>query len=38
MIFWIILGGALGYFFKPQIDKLINKGLQKLRDKRGDDL
>ena len=38
MIFWILVGIGVGYFFKPQIDRLVNKGLQKLRDKRGDDL
>lgn len=36
MIFWILVGAVLGYFFKPQIDKLVFKAVKALRDKRND--
>ncbi len=36
MIFWIIVGVALGYFFRPQIDKGVHKVIRMLRDNRGD--
>ncbi len=31
MIFWLIVGIALGYFFKPQIDKLVIKIVRAIR-------
>lgn len=34
MIFWIILGIAIGYFFKPQLDTLVGKALKTIRDNR----
>jgi len=34
MIFWIIVGIAIGYFFKPQIDGLIGKALKSIKDNR----
>ena len=34
MFFWIILGAALGYFFKPQIDKVVNRVVRAIRDNR----
>ncbi len=37
MIFWIIVGIALGYFFKPQIDKGIKKVAGMIGDNRRDD-
>lgn len=37
MFFWLIAGIAIGYFFKPQIDKLLGKVVKKLRDKQDED-
>lgn len=34
MIFWIIVGIAIGYFFKPQLDRLIGKFMKSIRDNR----
>lgn len=34
MIFWLIVGLVLGYFFKPQIDKIVYKAIRKIRDRR----
>ncbi len=31
MIFWILVGIAIGYFFKPQLDRLIGKVIKRLR-------
>ena len=36
MIFWIIIGIAVGYFFKPQIDVLIGKAIKRLKKKDHD--
>lgn len=36
MIFWLIVGVALGYFFKPQLDRVVFKAVRKLRDRRND--
>lgn len=36
MIFWIIVGIALGYFFKPQIDRGVQKVIRMIRDDRED--
>lgn len=36
MLFWILVGVALGYFFKPQIDKGVQKVIKLLRDDRSD--
>lgn len=36
MIFWLIAGVALGYFFKPQIDKVVLKAVRKLKDRHKD--
>ncbi len=36
MIFWIIVGIAIGYFFKPQIDKGVSKVIGLIRDNRND--
>ncbi len=36
MIFWLILGAALGYFFKPQIDRIVFKVVRAIRDNRRD--
>jgi hypothetical protein len=33
-MFWLIVGIAIGYFFKPQIDKILGKVIRKLRDER----
>ncbi len=33
MIFWILVGIAIGYFFKPQLDRLLGKVVKRLRDK-----
>ncbi len=34
MFFWLIVGVALGYFFKPQIDRIVNKAIRYLKDNR----
>ena len=34
MIFWLIVGVALGYFFKPQLDVLVGKVIRMIRDNR----
>ena len=31
MIFWLLVGVVLGYFFKPQIDKLVIKAVRAIR-------
>jgi len=36
MIFWIIVGIAIGYFFKPQLDLLVGKAIRAIRDNRHD--
>ena len=36
MIFWLIVGIGLGYFFKPQIDKGVQKVVRMIRDNRSD--
>jgi len=37
MIFWLIVGLVLGYFFKPQIDKIVYKAIRRIRDKNDRD-
>lgn len=37
MVFWIIVGIAVGYIFKGQIDVLVGKAVKKLKDKNHDD-
>lgn len=37
MLFWLIVGAALGYFFKPQIDRGVQKIVKMIRDDRSDD-
>lgn len=37
MFFWLLAGIAIGYFFKPQIDRLLGKVVQKLRDNQDED-
>lgn len=34
MFFWIIVGIAIGYFFKPQLDGLVGKALKTIKDNR----
>ncbi|MFW5714809.1 MAG: hypothetical protein ACOCXF_00365 [bacterium] len=34
MIFWLIVGVALGYFFKPQLDVLVGRVIRMIRDNR----
>ena len=34
MIFWLIVGIVLGYFFKPQLDKIVGKIFRAIRDNR----
>ena len=34
MIFWIIIGIAIGYFFKPQLDTIVGKALKTIKDTR----
>jgi hypothetical protein len=31
MLFWIIVGVALGYFFKPQLDRLVFRVVRMIR-------
>lgn len=35
MIFWLIVGIALGYFFKPQLDRVVGRVIKSIRDNRG---
>ena len=32
MIFWTLLGVAIGYFFKPQIDRGVHKAVRLIKD------
>ena len=34
MIFWIIIGIGIGYFFKPQLDVLVCKVTRAIRNNR----
>ncbi len=34
MLFWLIVGVALGYFFKPQLDQFVGKVLRTIQDNR----
>ncbi len=34
MIFWLIVGIALGYFFRPQLDRVLGKLFKSIRDNR----
>lgn len=34
MLVWIIVGVAIGYFFKPQIDRLVYRVIRAIRDNR----
>jgi hypothetical protein len=34
MIFWLIVGVALGYFFKPQLDRVVGRVIKSIRDNR----
>ncbi|MFO7730218.1 MAG: hypothetical protein R6V86_05585 [Spirochaetia bacterium] len=34
MIFWLIVGVAVGYFFKPQLDVLVGRVIRAIRDNR----
>ena len=34
MLFWIIVGVAIGYFFKPQIDRVVYRVIRAIRDGR----
>ena len=34
MIFWIIVGVVIGYFFKPQIDRLVHKTVRYIKDRQ----
>ena len=36
MILWLLVGVALGYFFKPQLDKGVQKVVKMLRDNRSE--
>ena len=36
MFFWLIAGVVLGYFFKPQIDGIVQKAAKMLKDNRKD--
>ena len=36
MFFGLIVGVALGYFFKPQIDKIVLKAVKYIKDKKDD--
>lgn len=32
MIFWTLLGVVIGYFFKPQIDRIVHKTVRYIKD------
>jgi hypothetical protein len=32
MIFWVLVGIAIGYFFKPQLDQVVGRVVRMLRD------
>ena len=34
MIFWILVGIAIGYFFKPQLDKLVYRTVRMIKDRQ----
>ena len=34
MLLWIIVGVAIGYFFKPQIDRVVYRIIRAIRDNR----
>ena len=34
MIFWLLVGVVLGYFFKPQLDKLVHKTVRYIKDRQ----
>lgn len=36
MIFGVIVGVAIGYFFKPQLDRLVGRVIRAIRDNRSD--
>ncbi len=36
MLFWLIIGAAVGYFFKPQIDKVVHRAIKAIKDNRND--
>lgn len=36
MLFYLIVGVALGYFFKPQLDRLVYRVIRAIRDNRND--
>ena len=37
MVFWLIVGVAIGYFFKPQIDKGVRKVIRYIKSNRSGD-
>lgn len=34
MLLWIIVGIAIGYFFKPQLDRVVYRVIRMIRDNR----
>lgn len=36
MILWLIVGVAIGWFFKPQIDKGVQRVVRMIKDNRSD--
>lgn len=36
MLFWLIVGAGVAYFFHPQIDRSVKKVIRRLRDDRDD--
>jgi hypothetical protein len=36
MFFWIIVGIAIGYFFKPQLDKVVKKVIKMVKENKDD--
>lgn len=34
MLFWLIAGVAIGYFFKPQLDKVVVRVIKMIKDTR----
>jgi hypothetical protein len=34
MLFWLLAGVAIGYFFKPQLDKVVLRVIKMVKDTR----
>lgn len=34
ILFWIVIGAGLGYFFKPQLDGIVHRTIRAIRNNR----